>query len=82
MNESNRKQQIDRAYNILASSAVHKEYKSRLMFVKGWSQQSISAKLRKVAEYFIDHPDSNLPYLYAGAFGLTVKGVKVPNLID
>jgi hypothetical protein len=78
MEAKERKQKIQFAYNAIAKTGMHKEYKERLKFLRGWTSREISAKLRKVAAYIVDYPDANLAEVYAGAFGLGYHG-SVPN---
>ena len=75
-----RKEQIKALYAAVSTSEVHREYRDRVSFMRGWSGQKI-ATLRKVCTYHIDHPDTPLTLIYAQAFGLRVKG-SVPNVAN
>lgn len=69
-----REEQIRAMYHVVSTSAVHKDYSERVKIVRGWSGQKIAGKLRKAVRFYIDHPNYNFAYVYAGAFGLNIDG--------
>ena len=82
MTTEERKQRIAIGCEIIAKSAVHRKYKERLMLLRGMTPQKITSTLRKIVAYIIDNPNADLGRVYAGAFGLTINGSKVPNVIS
>lgn len=74
-----RKEKIKALYSATSKSRVHREYRDRISFMRGWSRQRIAATLKKACAYAVDHPDIDFSKIYAQAFGLGING-KVPSV--
>ncbi len=76
-----RQEQIKALYASVSKSEVHREYRDRINFMRGWSGQKIAATLKKVCTYHIDHPNTPLGLIYAQAFRLKVNG-SIPSVAN
>jgi hypothetical protein len=80
MEKGLRSQKIEMLYKNVSKSSVHVEFKERLKFLCGWSGQKISATLKRVCTYSVDHPCADLSRVYCGAFGIRYHGEEVSDV--
>ena len=66
-------------YAAVSKSAVHREYRDRITFMRGWSGQKVAATLRKACSYAAAHPEIDFAKIYAHAFSLRING-RIPSI--
>ncbi|MEZ3551344.1 hypothetical protein [Duncaniella muris] len=76
-----RQEKIKALYASVSKSKVHREYRDRISFMRGWNGQKIAATLKKVCTYHIDHPNTPLGLIYSQAFRLKVNG-SIPSVAN